>query len=58
MTDDPTRGNDLDEADVVDDEETEDERPIVVLNPAMQRVSGRASSPSPRSSGARFWSAR
>jgi hypothetical protein len=41
MTDDPTRGNDLDEADVAEDEETEDERPIVVLNPAMQRVSGR-----------------
>ena len=40
MTDDPTRGNDLDEADVADDEETEDERPVVVLNPAMQRVSG------------------
>ena len=40
MTDDPTRENDVDEADVADDEETEDERPIVVLNPAMQRVSG------------------
>ena len=40
MTDDPTRENDLDEADVADDEETEDERPVVVLNPAMQRVSG------------------
>jgi hypothetical protein len=39
MTDDPTRGNDLDEVDVVD-EETEDERPVVVLNPALQRVSG------------------
>jgi hypothetical protein len=40
MTDDPTRGNDLDEIDVVDDEDAEDERPVVVLNPAMQRVSG------------------
>ena len=40
MTDDPTRENELDEADVDDDEETEAERPIVVLNPAMQRVSG------------------
>ena len=40
MTDDPTRDNDLDEADVDDDEEAEDERPVVVLNPALQRVSG------------------
>jgi len=40
MTDDPTRDNDLDEADVEDDEEAEDERPVVVLNPALQRVSG------------------
>ena len=40
MTDDPTRGSDLDEADVADDEESEDERPVVVLNPALQRVSG------------------
>ena len=40
MTDDPKRVNDLDEADVAEAEETEDERPIVVLNPAMQRVSG------------------
>ena len=37
MTDDPTRGNDLDEA---DDEESEDERPVVVLNPALDRVTG------------------
>jgi hypothetical protein len=41
MTDDPTRGSDLDEADVADDEGTEDERPVVVLNPAMERVTGR-----------------
>ena len=40
MTDDPTRENDLDEADVADDEESEEERPVVVLNPALQRVSG------------------
>ena len=40
MTDDPTRENDLDEDGVDDDEETEAKAPIVVLNPAMQRVSG------------------
>ena len=41
MTDDPTRGNGLDEADVADDEDGEDERPVVVLNPALDRVTGR-----------------
>jgi hypothetical protein len=40
MTDDPIRQNDLDEGDVADDEEPEDERPVVVLNPAMSRVTG------------------
>jgi hypothetical protein len=40
MTDDPTRGDDLEVADVTDDEETEDERPVVVLNPALDRVTG------------------
>ena len=40
MTDDPTRDNGLDEGDVADDDETEDGRPVVVLNPAMQRISG------------------
>jgi hypothetical protein len=40
MTDDPTRGDDLEAADVADDEETEDERPVVVLNPALDRVTG------------------
>src|SRR5215207_1680566 len=38
MTDDPTRGNSLDEAHVVDDDDIEDERPVVVLNPALERV--------------------
>ncbi len=39
MTDDPTRGSDLDEGDLAD-EETEDGRPVVVLNPALSRVTG------------------
>ena len=41
MTDDPTRGDGLDGADVADDEDGEDERPVVVLNPALDRVTGR-----------------
>jgi len=40
MTDDPTRENERGEVDLADDDGTEDERPIVVLNPALQRVSG------------------
>jgi hypothetical protein len=41
MTDDPTRGHGLNEADVADDDDGEDERPVVVLNPALARVPGR-----------------
>ena len=39
MTDDPTRGNDLDEAESPMTR-SEDERPVVVLNPALDRVTG------------------
>jgi hypothetical protein len=38
MTDDPTRENELGEVDLADDDGTEDERPIVVLNPSLERV--------------------